>query len=179
MTALGLAVDIPVECQARIRRLPSQRPSRGIGQAPYGAAALRIPECVAHGAQVVTAHVLGERVGGRVLKVVGLVEDQVLGMLEPFVVRHDESVVEYGHVGVAQPVPGPAMEIQFVQAGHGRAGRILNAQHSAEATEGSAPGVESASAQIVPIPRRSLGHPAAHHGQGERLVWAEPIWILG
>ena len=140
---------------------------------------LRIPERVAQRPQVVTAHGLGECVGGRILKVVGLVEDQPLGVLGPLVVADDEGVVEHGYMTIAQPVAGSTMEVQFVESGHRRCGRILSLQHAAKTAQCGAPRVKGSSPQIVPVPRRRLGHPAEHHGQRERLVWAEPIRVLG
>ena len=140
------------------RGIVTHRPSGGVRQAAHRPApAKRIPQRVAQRGQVVTGDRVGEGVGGGVLEVVGLVEDQMLGVVDPLVIRHDQCMVEHRDMGVREALARPTMKVEPVKRGNGRACRILQTQDAAQiAQRGTA----------NPPGRRLSGRPSPPSGSG-------------
>ena len=101
----------------RLERLRAQRPPRGSGQAVHGAATCRgIPHGASQGQQILTSRFLAQRVGGRVLEVVGLVEHEPFGTVEPLVPGDEQGVVQDADVRGAQAVACPPDEVAPVES---------------------------------------------------------------
>ena len=177
--AFGVVAEIQL---GRLLGLDAPRPPGRVRQSPDRSASVtRLPECIAQRDYVVLRNRTTESVGGSILKVVGLVKDQPFGMLNPLVIGDDQGVVEHRHMRMAVPelVVGPAVEIKAVKVGDGRPERILDAQDPAQAVERYAATVQGTGAQVVPVAGRGLCNPAAHHRQGECLIRAEAVGVLG
>ena len=79
------------------------------------AAAAAVPEFARQGLHVGPPGFLCQCVGGGVLQVVRLVQNEPRGMIQPLVPGDDEGVVQHGDMGVTQAIAGSAQKVALVQ----------------------------------------------------------------